>query len=313
MEITVILCTYNRAAILAKALGSLAASVMPADTEWEVLVADNNSKDQTRAVVEGFCQQYPERFRYHFEPQPGKSFALNSALREARGNILAFMDDDVRVEPTWLHNLTSVLHDPEWAGAGGRTLPAPGFSPPRWLALDGPRSFGPALCAKFDFGNVPCELKDAPFGANMAFRREMFEKYGGFRGDLGPRPSETRNEDTEFGRRVMAGGARLRYVPSAVVYHEVHESRVRKAFFLAWWFIRGRGTVRETGKIPGAVEILKLVSRTLPTALGSVLSLDPERRFYRKCMVWHVAGKLVETYRLSKEPEFNGRRQQKSV
>ena len=66
----------------------------------------------------------------------------------------------------------------------------------------------------------PIELSQPPFGTNMAFQKKVFEKHGGFRLDLGPRPgSELRNEDTEFGRRLLAAGERLRYEPSATVYH----------------------------------------------------------------------------------------------
>jgi glycosyltransferase involved in cell wall biosynthesis len=124
MKITVILCTYNRCQNLAKALNSVAASRLPRSVEWEVLVIDNNSSDQTREVVEDFCRLHPRRSRCLFEPQQGKSHALNAGIREARGDVLAFMDDDVTVEPTWLQNLTTSLQDDEWAGAGGRPLPA---------------------------------------------------------------------------------------------------------------------------------------------------------------------------------------------
>ena len=62
------------------------------------LVVDNNSKDQTRDVAQGFCQRYPGRFRYFFEAKQGKSNALNSGIQQAHGEILAFMDDDVLVE-----------------------------------------------------------------------------------------------------------------------------------------------------------------------------------------------------------------------
>ncbi len=120
MNITVILCTYNRCQNLAKALDSVAASMLPESVEWEVLVVDNNSNDQTRELVEGFCHRYPGRFRYLFEPQQGKSYALNSGIRVSPSEILAFTDDDAIVEPDWLWNLTSALHDGEWAGAGER-------------------------------------------------------------------------------------------------------------------------------------------------------------------------------------------------
>ena len=118
MKISVILCTYNRCQSLAKALESLAVSIVPESIEWEVLVVDNNSKDRTSDVVQDFSSRYAGRFRYVSEPQQGKSFALNTGVREARGDVLAFVDDDVTVEPTWLHNLTSALHDSRWAAPG---------------------------------------------------------------------------------------------------------------------------------------------------------------------------------------------------
>ncbi len=84
MKISVILCTHNRCQSLAKALNSLAALTLPESVEWEVLVVDNNSSDGTREVVQrDFCGRYPGRFRYLFEPQPGKSYALNAGIRQA--------------------------------------------------------------------------------------------------------------------------------------------------------------------------------------------------------------------------------------
>ena len=304
MNVTVILCTYNRCESLATALESLAASVVPAGVEWETLVVDNNSKDQTRTVVEDFSRRHPGRFRYLFEPRQGKSNALNSGIRESRGEILAFVDDDITVEPAWLHNLTSVLHGSPWAGSGGRILPPPGFVPPGWLALNGPRNLGIALCAQFDFGAKPGELRDAPFGTNMAFRRGMFAKYGDFRTDLGPRPgSEIRNEDTEFGRRLMTGGERLCYAPAAVVYHEIRPERVRKEFFLAWWFDRGRGAVLENSAMRGVRQILRIFARAVPTTMLWFFTFNPQRRFYRQCMIWYATGKIAELRRQSRWPD----------
>src|SRR5208282_2321290 len=91
LNITVILCTYNRCQSLARALDSVAAQTFSESVEWEVLVVDNNSRDQTRDVAEDFCRRYPGRFRYLFEPRQGKSYALNAGIREARGDILALL------------------------------------------------------------------------------------------------------------------------------------------------------------------------------------------------------------------------------
>jgi glycosyltransferase involved in cell wall biosynthesis len=314
MTISVILCTYNRCVSLARALNSLAVSSLPEGTEWEVLVVDNNSKDQTREVVERFCQSYPERFRYFFEPRQGKSNALNSGIREAHGEILVFTDDDVTVEPAWLEYLTAPLHNARWAGCGGRILPEPGFSPPPWLAIDGPMNQLGALCAYFEPADLPGELDRPPIGANMAFRRETFLKYGGFRTDLGPRPgSELRHEDTEFGRRLMAGGDRLCYVPSAIVYHEIHPSRVQKSFFLSWWFGIGRGSIRETGKIPSTAKILRIVARIVLRTLKSVLGVNSQRRFYSKCWLWYEVGMIVEIYQHARRSDAGTRDRSKSV
>lgn len=305
MKISVILCTYNRSASLGKALESVAASTLPSSVDWEVLVIDNNSKDQTREVVKSFCDRYPHRFRYAFEPQPGKSNALNRGIREARGSVLAFTDDDVTVEPTWLQNLTSGLDSGEWSGAGGRVRPARSFEAPYWLPLEGPHNMG-GILAIFDLGETPKQLDRPPIGNNMAVRKEMFEKYGCFRSDLGPRPgSEIRDEDTELGRRLLAAGERLRYEPSAVIYHDVPEKRLKKEYFLTYWFDTGRTMIRTMERRPDILGIprlhLSLVKHALVLfpahAIKWLLNFSPRNRFYWKCWVWLIAGEVLELYR----------------
>src|ERR1039458_7067822 len=183
MKIAVILCTYNRCQLLVGALDSIAASVLPESLEWEVLVVDNNSSDQTREVVEGFSRRYPGRFRYVFECQQGLSCARNAGIRESQSEILAFTDDDVIVEPDWLWTLTSVLQAGEWTGAGGRIVAVWPGPLPSWLSTADPDTLGPY--GEFNLGTESGPLRRPPYGANMAFRREVFEKYGDFRTDLG--------------------------------------------------------------------------------------------------------------------------------
>jgi len=275
------------------------------------LVVDNNSRDQTREVVEDFCHRRPGLFRYVFEPQQGKSFALSTGVRESKGDVLAFLDDDVVVERAWLQSLTAALNDGEWAGVGGRTLLAQPYSPPRWLVLQGPYSTGRILAALFDLGDKPCELDRAPYGTNMAFRKKMFEKCSVFRADLGPSPDcqiPRPDEDTEFGRRLMAAGERLRYEPSAIVYHPPPEHRAQKEYLLRWWFDYGRALVQEWGRgsavlgIPRPYfNILRLGTTVMAERLGRwMLSFNPQKRFYNKCWVWVTAGPISEYYHLAR-------------
>jgi len=302
--ITVILCTHNRCQSLSKALESVAASEMPSSTVWEVLVVDNNSRDQTREVIEDYCRRHPGRFRYLFEPKPGKSHALNAGIREAHGEILAFIDDDVIVETNWLRNLTASLNGNTWAGAGGRIFPEKNFSPPPWLPLDGPNNMG-GILALFDLGAAFVELDRPPFGTNMAFQKKMFEKYGGFRLDLGPRPgSELRNEDTEFGRRLLAAGERLRYEPSAKVYHRIPEERLTKGYFLKFCFDHGRALICEAGKRPDIwgiprryLTLLKIGTLFVGRSLHWMWTCwNRKLRFHRKAMVWMTAGEIAEVW-----------------
>jgi glycosyltransferase involved in cell wall biosynthesis len=302
MKISVILCTYNRCQSLVTALESVAASRLSDSVDWEVLVVDNNSKDQTRKVVEEFIACHPGRFRYFFEAKQGKSHALNTGIRESSGDVVAFMDDDVVVDAVWLHTLTAVLQRSEWSGVGGRILPERSFEPPEWLALD--RKYALAPLAIFDLGPRSGELFEAPFGTNMAFRREVFVKIGGFRTDLGPCPgSEIRGEDTEFGDRALAAQLRLWYQPSAIVYHSLNAERLTKRYFLAWWFDKARSDLRQDGvpsnlhwRVSGVP--IALLARLCAWFVRWMSAFRPAHRFSCKLSLWKVAATIVECRRL---------------
>lgn len=305
MKITVILCTYNRCGSLRIALESVAKSVLPESVEWNLLVVDNNSNDQTKAVFEEFDAKYPGRFRYFFESKPGKSNALNSGIQAADADVLAFMDDDVIVEPTWLQNLTQILSDSSYAGVGGKIVPQWKCAPPRWLPTK--ENHGLAPLVMFDLGEEAGPLDEPPFGTNMAFQRSVFDRYARFRTDLGPRPgSEIRSEDTEFGQRLLNAGERLYYEPSAVVYHEVAEKRLQESFFLRWTFDKARADIREFGIQKGtrwfvAGIPLYLFRRLAVWTLRWMFGIDPAVRFPRKLKVWSTAGAIQECYRSSHE------------
>jgi glycosyltransferase involved in cell wall biosynthesis len=300
MKITVILCTYNRCQDLVNALSSVAASRLPESVEWEVLVVDNNSSDQTREAVEGFLRRYPGRFRYLFEPQQGKSHALNAGIRETQSEILAFTDDDAIVDPDWLWNLTSALHGREWSGVGGRIIPVWAKPLPSWLSTADPDTMGPFVA--FDPGTGAGPLRRPPYGANMAFRREAFEKYGGFRVDLSRSCSNLQGrEDIEFANRLLAGGERLWYEPRAVVRHPAPEYRMEKRYVLNWWFRYGYLEVADSGPPSDARWLLRgvplyLFRRLLRWTLQWMISIAAPRRFSCKRNIWYIAGTILACY-----------------
>jgi glycosyltransferase involved in cell wall biosynthesis len=304
-KISVILCTHNRCESLVEALDSLSKSILPESVEWEVLVVDNNSSDSTRQVAESFCEKLPTHFRYVFEPKPGKSNALNRGIQEATGQILAFTDDDLTVESAWLQNLTAHLCSGEWAGAGGRVLPERGFSPPQWIPVGNKHALAPLSI--FDRGPEPGALEESPIGACMAFHRRMFEKYGGFRTDMGPglgAASLQKSEDNEFGHRLRAAGEKLRYEPEAVAYHPVPQYRLDKGYFLRWWFEKTRSDVSAFG-IPSETKWfiagvpLHLVGSLAVGTMRWIGTIDPSQRFACKINVWVLTASILQSYRQS--------------
>ncbi len=303
LNASVIVCTYNRCKSLAVTLESAANLVLSEDVKWEVVVVDNNSSDSTQDVVQRFGVRSPGRFRYVLEKNQGLSHARNRGIHEAQWQILAFTDDDVILDAWWLERLISALKVDLYAGAGGRILPDSTFDLPKWLSGETMRLGG--VLPFFDCGPNLADLHQAPFGANMAYRRDAFEKYGYFRTDLG-RKGKTlmSSEDAEFGRRLLSAGENLRYVPSAVVYHPVTEERMRKSYFQSWWFGLGRSSVLLYGRAPDVwgiprpvLSIAKALVRIGVNGVRWLFAFRSDRRFFFKLQVWKLAGCILEFWR----------------
>lgn len=133
----------------------------------------------------------------------------------------------------------------------------------------------------------------------MAFRKEVFDKYGTFRTDLGRAgTSMISNEDTEFGRRLFAAGEPLRYERSAITFHPVEEARLRQGYFLEWWFNKGRSDIRETmGKHSGKRLFgvpLRLVGTAASQLVRWMVSTEASQRFNHKADLWNCTGQVLE-------------------
>ncbi len=223
--ISAAVCTHNGAAVLGKALRSLAAQTLPAE-QFEVLVIDNASTDSTKAIVEEAAMRQPS-VRYIFEAKLGLSQARNTAARAVRSPFIAYLDDDAQAEPQWLETLLEAFETlrPAPACVGGLvSLDWTGSAPPAWL----PKKFE-ALYSGLDLGSEGHFLTSPDeylIGANMAFRVTALLANGGFDQNLGRKGSRLiSGEESALLNRFRANGLPLYYAPAAAVSHFVHPRR----------------------------------------------------------------------------------------
>ena len=300
MEISVVLATYNRAASLRATLESLATLSSPDNLSWELLVVDNNSNDSTLQVVEQFADNSSFPVRYIFERRQGKSSALNAGVAQARGRIIAFTDDDVSLHPDWLSEIKSTFERFDCAAVAGRIIPVWDQPKPDWLDMR-----GQFAVVNFELGDEFKEIQQPPIGANSAFRRDVFQRHGLFRLDLGPTESKhtITCEDTEFGDRLIKAGEKVVYCPRAIVYHPVDPRRATKTYFLSWYYYNGISVIRTSGLPTEGIlyfGVPRWLFRELLAKIRSWLcTVNQYDRFQRKLRVWQSIGTIVECYRLS--------------
>lgn len=310
MRATIIICTYNRAALLGKVLRDLAGLIVPEQVECELLVVDNNSSDDTPRIVAEASAAGRPRTAYVFEAQQGLSHARNAGVRAARGDVLLFTDDDVRVDPRWLVEMLRPFDDPSCMGVAGRVVADWTFSPPSWLATRGPYSF-PGPLVEFDLGEQARRLHQIPpIGASMAYRREVFERHGLFMTQLGASgTTKLLGEDTEFGSRLLSDDEVVVYAPDAVVYHPVEASRITKPYLQRWHYIHGRTENLIKGIPTGTVQWFGvpryLIGDSVRHLFGSVFSRDIAKRFYHKLQLYRAAG-VVRSRWAGEQPVWGG-------
>lgn len=309
MRLSVIICTWNRAKLLHQTLNSLEKSDLPHDVDWEILIVDNNSTDETKAVCQEFLWQNPQRYRYLVEKRQGKSFALNTGIENAQGSILSFTDDDVIVGTAWLAETLRMFESSSCTGVGGKIVPLWNSKKPAWLTFEGPYKLLPAI-ASYDLGEHPCEIKAPALGANLSLKKEAFEKYGLFRTDLGPTTgSEIRGEDNELCWRLLNAGERLIYAPKAIVFHPVEMRRIDKRYFQAWYYGMGQSRPRIERAPETAVRYFGFPRYMLRWYLRDLLlwltSLPPKRRFYYKLQFFATKGQMMEERRIWKTRHQN--------
>jgi len=233
-DISVVVCTYNRAALLREALRSLFAQKVR-DFTFEIVVVDNNSSDDTPAMVESLKTESPVNLHYVRESRQGNAYARNAGVAQAEASIVAFIDDDCIADENWLATIKSAFdRDPDLAFVGGRVLPVWESEPPSWL-----KASHWAPLALLDYGAEQRKISgQKPLGlltANIAVRKEVFDELGGFLASLQRvKGSIGSMEDHEFLQRICRSGRRGLYLPDLITWAGVDPERMSKAYHRRW-------------------------------------------------------------------------------
>ncbi|HMN75636.1 MAG TPA: glycosyltransferase [Burkholderiaceae bacterium] len=252
-RLTVLICTHNRGDLLAKALASLNAATRPPDWEVDILVAANACGDNTHALLDEYRDHFAMRgdlpLAWLAEPAPGKSNALNTALPRVDSDIVAFVDDDHRVDADYIQAVCRAAASyPEADLFCGRILPDWDGSEPAWVHDTGPYRIYPLPVPRFDQGSIARELTPdvaVPGGGNLFVRTGWSAKIGPFATDMGPTGHDLGGaEDLDWVLRALRLGAHLRYVPDMVQYHYVDASRLTLGYLMKKAYKRTASTVR---------------------------------------------------------------------
>ena len=280
---TVAICTANRCARLAETLAALLPGI---DFHAaEVVVVDNGSTDGTPRLLAEIVAAHPRGVRAVREERAGLSAARNRAVREARGDLLLFLDDDALPAPGWIEAYVAAFRDGQIAAAGGPVEPIFDGALPEWLD----DRFLPYLSV-WDRGPrvTPLRYNELPRGANMAFRRSTFARYGDFLEQLGRRGESLRScEEIEYCLRLERGGEETLYLPAARVRHHVATLRLSAAWMGARFAAQGFSEAILDWRHAGAHGLragLDRVARLQADPAGDVMarSLCQTRRGYRR-------------------------------
>ena len=183
IAISAVICTHNREKYIEKSLTSLIGQTLEKE-RYEIIVVDNASTDKTRDIVEKYTKQQAN-IKYIYEPVLGHSQSRNTGWQNAVGKYVAYLDDDAVADPDWLKNILNVYQEikPEPGIVGGKIDPIWESDPPAWLSDQMTR-----ILTVIDWSNEPVVLNNSHMwlaGANIAYQKSLFEKYGGFDVKLG--------------------------------------------------------------------------------------------------------------------------------
>jgi glycosyltransferase involved in cell wall biosynthesis len=296
--LSVIVCTYNREEYIGECLTRLASQNID-KTTYEVLVINNNSTDNSQRVIDSIARKYSEiNFLSFIEEKQGLTYARNRGIKESSGVILSFLDDDAFADSDYCARIIeSFAKHKTIAAIGGKIVPKYESEEPRWMS-----PYLLPLVASLDLGNEarPFRYMKFPIGANMAFRKSAFEKYGIFDTELGRRGAVLEGgEEKEMFIRLKKAKEEIWYFPGIAVSHIIPAHRVKKSYVKG--LAKGVGTSerkriskeRFENKLGKAVsEIMKIAGTIVLSVFFAVKGSRSQAIMLIKFRYWVVSALL---------------------
>jgi glycosyltransferase involved in cell wall biosynthesis len=319
--ISVIICSYNRCEALSELLGCFLNQETAGRFAYELIVVDNNSNDETQKVIGSYAETFKGLLRHYFEPRQGKQHALNLGIKESKGEVLVFTDDDCLVEKNYLAGVYEAFkrHESEIDFMGGKILPrwVGGEQPSlinefypvsridriQWSGKDKPGwldSYFLGPLGILDYGDKPFVIDYAVnkqggrlfYGANMAFKRGLFDKYGDFH--IG----RTVTQDMEICLRFLKSGAKGLYAPHVQVFHKIKVGNITPDYYYRWYFKRGlylKDIEQYTAKFYHPLGIqLSMIAKTAVFFIKSLFINSMIQRMYYRCKGLFNLGRMIE-------------------
>lgn len=272
-QISVVICTYNRASYIQDALSSLYAQTLDKSL-FEVLVVNNNSTDDTEIVCRQFIDGHPEmNTTFLNEPRQGASFARNTGSALARSPLLCFMDDDAVATSDYLERIIRFFgQHADAGGLGGRIIPRYIPAEPKWMSY-----YVSSLVGNFDYAPEVKVFEPGkyPLESNMIVRKADFDRIGGFNSALPGVVGTLRigGEGKDFFLRLQALGNRIYYDPAIKVDHVVEVKKLTREYMYRVASGIGRGERVRMKEKGGNALFMKLLEYLFKLGASVILGI----------------------------------------
>ena len=261
--ITLIICTYNREKYIAPLLDSIAKNDYPT-TDYEIVLVDNNCTDNTRGVCEQFAEAHRDiTLRYVVETEQGLSAARNKGIKEAKGDIIIYVDDDALVDADYIRIYAEhFASHPETMAAGGPIEPLYETEEPKWMS---PYTKA-LLTAWMNYGDKVREYPKGryPGGGNAAYRKVVFDQVGIFNTELGRKGNLLlASEEKDIFDKMHALGMQVLYLPTPVLHHIIPQTKLEEDYFNRLTLQIGRSERMRTRAISKGKYLSRLVAEAV--------------------------------------------------